>query len=373
MNLAFCLYKYFPFGGLQRDFVRIALACQQRGHAIRVYVYAWEGPVPDGFEVCMLTIEARTNHRRNERFHAAVADHLESHPADAVIGFNKMPGLDVYYAADPCFEARAREQRSGMYRHSNRYKQFFAFEQAVFGAGSHAEILMISEAQIAAFRKYHGTPEQRFHLLPPGISRDCMAPENAEDIRREVRAEFGFAEDERMVLMVGSGFRTKGLDRALEAVAALAPPVRQKTRFLVVGQDNPSRFRRQIRRLHLEDGVRFMGGRDDVPRLMQGADVLIHPAYNENTGTVLLEAMVGGLPVLVTDVCGYAHYIADAGAGLVVGSPFEQEDLNAKLSRMLTSDEYPSWRKNGIQYGREKDLYSMPEKAADVIESVLHR
>jgi UDP-glucose:(heptosyl)LPS alpha-1,3-glucosyltransferase len=37
MQLAFCLYKYFPFGGLQRDFLRIALACQARGHAMRVY------------------------------------------------------------------------------------------------------------------------------------------------------------------------------------------------------------------------------------------------------------------------------------------------------------------------------------------------
>ena len=37
MQLAFCLYKFFPFGGLQRDFLRIALACQARGHAIRVY------------------------------------------------------------------------------------------------------------------------------------------------------------------------------------------------------------------------------------------------------------------------------------------------------------------------------------------------
>jgi hypothetical protein len=41
-----------------------------------------------------------------------------------------------------------------------------------------------------------------------------------------------------------------------------------------------------------------------------GADLLIHPAYNENTGTVLLEAVVAGLPVLTTAVCGYAHYIA---------------------------------------------------------------
>ena len=35
MQLAFCLYKFFPFGGMQRDFLRIAQACQARGHAIR--------------------------------------------------------------------------------------------------------------------------------------------------------------------------------------------------------------------------------------------------------------------------------------------------------------------------------------------------
>ena len=30
MQLAFVLYKYFPFGGLQRDFMRIAKVCQAR-------------------------------------------------------------------------------------------------------------------------------------------------------------------------------------------------------------------------------------------------------------------------------------------------------------------------------------------------------
>ena len=48
MRIAFCLYKYFPFGGLQRDFLRIALACQARGHAVRVYTLEWRGEVPEG-------------------------------------------------------------------------------------------------------------------------------------------------------------------------------------------------------------------------------------------------------------------------------------------------------------------------------------
>ena len=50
MIVAFCLYKYFPFGGLQRDFMRIAQTVAARGHHVRVYTQSWEGECPDVFE-----------------------------------------------------------------------------------------------------------------------------------------------------------------------------------------------------------------------------------------------------------------------------------------------------------------------------------
>ncbi len=46
MKLALCLYKYFPYGGLQRDFLRILTECQQRGHAVDVYTSEWQGKSP---------------------------------------------------------------------------------------------------------------------------------------------------------------------------------------------------------------------------------------------------------------------------------------------------------------------------------------
>ena len=76
MQLAFVLYKYFPFGGLQRDFMRIALECQARGHAIRVYTPIWEGEVPAGFDVRVAPIKAFFNHHRNEKFSAWLAADL---------------------------------------------------------------------------------------------------------------------------------------------------------------------------------------------------------------------------------------------------------------------------------------------------------
>lgn len=108
MQLAFVLYKYFPFGGLQRDFMRIALECQKRGHQIRVYTLIWEGDIPPGFEVLVAPVKALFNHRRNEKLSAWMAADLAKRPVDRLVGFNKMPGLDVYYAADGCFEDKAQ-------------------------------------------------------------------------------------------------------------------------------------------------------------------------------------------------------------------------------------------------------------------------
>ncbi|MDV9032334.1 glycosyltransferase family 4 protein [Pseudomonas sp. RAC1] len=368
MQLAFVLYKYFPFGGLQRDFMRIALECQQRGHQIRVYTLIWEGDVPPGFDVRVAPVKALSNHRRNEKLSAWMAEDLAREPVDRLIGFNKMPGLDVYYAADGCFEDKAQTLRGGLYRRWGRYRHFAEYERAVFDPHANTEILMISEVQQPLFIKHYGTPLERFHLLPPGISQDRRAPANAADIRAAFRQEFGLGEDDLLLVQIGSGFKTKGVDRSLKALAALPANLRKRTRLMVIGQDDPKVFQLQSATLGLGDQVQFLKGRSDIPRFLLGADLLIHPAYNENTGTVLLEALVAGLPVLVSQVCGYAHYIAEADSGLVLDEPFEQSQLDACLQRMLDDPQARAdWARNGLAFAASADLYSMPQHAADVI------
>ncbi|UQY36447.1 glycosyltransferase family 4 protein [Pseudomonas fulva] len=368
MRLAFILYKYFPYGGLQRDFMRIALECQQRGHSIRVYTPIWEGEVPEGFEVVVVPVKALFNHHRNEKLTAWVQADLRERPVDRVIGFNKMPGLDVYYAADGCFEDKAQTLRNPLYRRWGRYKHFAEYERAVFAPESNTEILMISEVQQPLFVKHYGTPAERFHLLPPGIALDRRAPANAAEVRAEFRREFALTDSDLLLVQIGSGFKTKGLDRSLKALAALPPALKKRTRLMVIGQDDPKPFLLQVKALGLSDQVQILKGRSDIPRFLLGADLLIHPAYNENTGTVLLEALVAGLPVLVTDVCGYAHYISDADAGRVVPSPFEQSTLNHMLAEMLADEAArEAWQRNALAYADTADLYSMPQRAADVI------
>ena len=368
MQLAFALYKYFPFGGLQRDFLRIALACQARGHTIRVYVLEWSGEIPTGFEVVTVPVRALSNARRYEKFLAWMQQDLRQRPADRVVGFNKMPGLDVYFAADPCYEEKARSLRGPLYRLSGRYRHFAAFERAVFAPESHCRILMISSLQQPFFEKHYATPPERFHLLPPGISPDRRAPANAPEIRAAFRQEFGLGSDELLLLQLGSGFKTKGLDRSLKAVAALPEALRSRTRMIAIGQDDPAPFQRQAQGLGLAAQVSILPGRSDIPRFLLGADLLIHPAYNENTGTVLLEALVAGLPVLTTAVCGYAHYIEEAEAGCVIAEPFVQECLDTTLANMLSDREARArWQVKALAFADTADIYSNAERAAELI------
>ncbi|AZC22214.1 glycosyltransferase family 4 protein [Pseudomonas sessilinigenes] len=368
MQLAFVLYKYFPFGGLQRDFMRIALECQRRGHGIRVYTLIWEGDVPPGFEVLVAPVKALFNHHRNEKLSAWMEADLAKRPVDRLIGFNKMPGLDVYYAADGCFEDKAQNLRHSLYRRWGRYRHFAEYERAVFAKDAKTEILMISEVQQPLFIKHYDTPLSRFHLLPPGIAQDRRAPANAAEIRADFRREFALKDDDLLLVQIGSGFKTKGVDRSLKALAALPAALKKRTRLFVIGQDDPKVFQVQSAALGLSEHVQFMKGRSDIPRFLLGADLLIHPAYNENTGTVLLEALVAGLPVLVSAVCGYAHYIAEAESGLVLDEPLEQGQLNQYLTTMLSDDAArATWSRNGLAFAETADLYSMPQHAADVI------
>ncbi len=372
MKLALCLFNYFPYGGLQRDFLRIARVCRDRGHDVHVYTMAWEGEQEPGIQVHLVTPKGFQNYSRIRSYINQLQQALREDIYDLVVGFNKMPGLDLYYAADVCYQSRM-QQRSWWHRILPRYRYYAALERAVFAPGMKTDIMLISPLQQPEFVRCYQTEVSRFHLLPPGIANDRKAPPNADAIRQSVRLANQLEQDDRMLLMVGSGFKTKGLDRAIRALAALPPAELSRCRLFVIGQDNPVAFVRLANKLGVSDRVHFLGGRPDVPDFLLAADLLIHPAYHENTGTVLLEALVAGLPVLTVDHCGYAHYIHEADAGIVLASPFEQQALNDALVHMLTSPERLLWRQHALAFAQHADLYSMPEKAADLIGAAAKR
>ncbi|MDP4456097.1 glycosyltransferase, partial [Escherichia coli] len=138
----------------------------------------------------------------------------------------------------------------------------------------------------------------------PGIYPDRKYNAQIPNSREIYRQKNGITEQQNLLLQVGSDFGRKGVDRSIEALASLPESLRHNTLLFVVGQDKPRKFEVLAEKLGVRSKVHFFSGRNDVSELMAAADLLMHPAYQEAAGIVLLEAIAAGLPVLTTAVCG---------------------------------------------------------------------
>ncbi|HEY8355659.1 MAG TPA: glycosyltransferase family 4 protein [Methylophilaceae bacterium] len=376
MRFAFLIFKYFPFGGMQRDMLRIAREVTKRGHQVEIFTISWDGDLPEGdIRVHVIPERGLFNYIKYRRFIAEAYRRIAAAgPAfDLIVGFNRMDGLDAYFAADPCFIARAHEQRSWLYRLTPRYRWFAQCEEAIFRPQAETEILLLSDIEKRHFQKWYSTQEDRFHFIPPFLAPGRFELKDKAAMRRHLRESFGFGADDFVYLLVGSGFAMKGLDRTILALASLPADKLANTRLVAVGQDNPKPFMRMAERLGVADRVVISRGRPDIPELMQGADVYVHPAYRENTGLVILEALACGLPALVTATCGYAFHVAEADAGLVASSPFSQEDFNHLFLQMMESGERDRWSRNGLAHARKLMAANDGSAEARVLISVAEK
>ena len=111
----------------------------------------------------------------------------------------------------------------------------------------------------------------------------------------------------------------------------------------------------------------WLGHREDVPELMAATDLFVHPARYDTTGTVILEAIANGLPVITTSACGYAKHVSGANAGIVIPGTFHQRTLIAALETARDTARMANCSKSGSEYGKQSSLYEGRERAAELI------
>jgi UDP-glucose:(heptosyl)LPS alpha-1,3-glucosyltransferase len=378
LNLAFCIFKYYPFGGLEKNFFRIAEEVLRRGHSISVFTMKWEGALPSGvgaenFKVEILPTEGFSNHSRCYNFYNNVKIELGKNNFDLIVGYNKMPGLDLYYCADVCFEYESRKNKPFWFFWTPRYKIYSEFEKAVFSKNSSTAVLALSHIQQNIYMREYGIPSTRFYPVPAGIDKEKIRKVTDAGRRSELRSLFNVAEDENMLLMIGSDYKRKGVLRSVEALASLPEKTRSKTKLFILGRGKEAAVKKRASSLGVEAQLFIMGGVDNVPEYLAAADLLLHPALAENTGNAIVEALIAGVPVIATDNCGYAFHISEAEAGYVLpGEEFEQKKLNDVLLEFLELD--PRSRtelsRNAHGYADTTDFYSRPSAVADIIESL---
>lgn len=168
----------------------------------------------------------------------------------------------------------------------------------------------------------------------PGMEPDALAEE-----RRGVRTEFGIAGNETVFLSVGRLSAEKGWMYLIDGIRSfLASNPESRCRFLLVG-DGPQRneLEQAIALYGLEGVVRLAGYRQDVARILHGADVYVSPSRTEALSLSILEAMDAGLPVIATAVGGTPEMVGDTlGDGILV--PYGDVPALSRAMAALAAD-----------------------------------
>ena len=146
-----------------------------------------------------------------------------------------------------------------------------------------------------------GFPAPIVTSIPTGVDFSRFSSMRARaDIRAELGRDLDLPQDAFLVLMVGVIRGVKRHEIALRALHLLRGRVPQA--HLAVAGEGPMRIdmERLAAQLGIEAAVRFLGYRDDVPDLMQGADALLLTSRSEGVPQAVTQAMGMGLPVVAT-------------------------------------------------------------------------
>lgn len=200
--------------------------------------------------------------------------------------------------------------------------------EAALAERTHA-VVAVSRSEGETIRASGVVPAERLVVVPNGIDPApwLAARSDRAGLARELDVDAGTP----IVLVAGLLNAAKGQDLALEALARLrARPV------LVFAGNGEDRARLEVlaRELGVDDRVRFLGWREDVPRLVASSDLVLLPSRWEGLPYVVLEAFAAGVPVVATPVDGARELVREGVTG-VLASAIGADAIAAALDRAL--------------------------------------
>jgi glycosyltransferase involved in cell wall biosynthesis len=226
-----------------------------------------------------------------------------------------------------------------------------AAEPALLGRLKYRPYRAVIALSRAILRQLHeaGVAPERALLIPSAVDTHRYRADVAA--RERLIAAFGLRAD---VLAVGVVAQLIERKRHSWLFALLPELVRQFPQLQVIcfGRGPlEQRLRGELAQLGLSDRVTLAGFRSDLPELLPGLDLLVHPAQREGLGLALLEAASAGVAVVACDVGGVPDVVVDGETGVLVpredaaalrnaiarllGAPDERRRLGAAARRQV--------------------------------------
>lgn len=345
MKLALIRKKYSPFGGAERYVDTLVEHLLGLGHEVHIFANQWESatrnpqlatgklffhkvPMIKGMSA-LKVLSFAINAKRL----------LQKEKFDLIHSFERTLYQDVYRAGDGCHKEwliqRAKYEstwKTFLVRTNPLHWSFLWIEKQIFNQKNTKIIIANSQRGKEEIIRHYGFPSDRICILYNGVDSTSFHPDNRQKFRKAVRDQIGLAEDDKIMLFLGSGFERKGLRFAIEALCKMNDP---KIKLIVVGRDNPRKFKKQVIRLGVIDKVIFYGSTEEPERLYAAADIFVLPTIYEPFSNACLEAMASGLPVVTSKINGVSELIEDGITGVCVEDPSDVEALKEAIQRLL--------------------------------------
>lgn len=179
-------------------------------------------------------------------------------------------------------------------------------------------VVSVSRSIKQDFIKVYRQSEEKVTYIPNGVDATEFEACRTSPVRAEVRSELSLPPKDIALVSVGNLSEEKGHGELLTIMGGLAQS--GLAIHLVIVGDGPLRpqLEQQARRLDLTNQVRFLGRRDDVSRVLAGADIFVLSSRTEGMPAVLIEAGMAGLPSVAFDVGGVAEVIEHGVTGILV-------------------------------------------------------
>jgi glycosyltransferase involved in cell wall biosynthesis len=167
------------------------------------------------------------------------------------------------------------------------------------------KIVSISEATEKSLKEWIGGDEKNYCVIANGV--DLSHFENVHPISRD---EIGVENSDTVLMMVSRFQAAKNQKGVVSALKSLS----EEYKVVFVGDGVLERDVQEFAKKEgVEDRVRFLGLRKDIPQLLKAADIIIQYSFFEGFGITAVEGMASHKPVIASDVPGLAEVVRGAG------------------------------------------------------------
>ena len=172
--------------------------------------------------------------------------------------------------------------------------------------------IVTNSSGVREFYARHGIAASKFEVIPNGI--DATQRESLKT-RSTWAEELDIPESANWTGAIGRLWPQKRLKDVMSALDVIKV-VRDDVFLLIVG-DGPDRAKleRFAWQLKLEDCVRFLGERSDVPALLPHLSLSLLASGYEGQSNAIMESMAAGLPVIASDIPGNRDLIIEGETG----------------------------------------------------------